>query len=158
MRKPTVERKMGPTSPASHQIPPCSRVPNVKIPTSRSPAECRWNNFYLCKIKFIFFILTQNRHHPRKYIWQFICFDPFFSQHFRLKHRESSSPMKKLSCNECDKQYSSNASLKQHIRQKHKNRDAGRVPGYFPCPECGKIYSYTAGLWQHTKSIHGIKS
>ena len=54
MRKPTVERKMGPTSPASHQIPPCSRVPNVKIPTSRSPAECRWTNFYLCKIKFIF--------------------------------------------------------------------------------------------------------
>ena len=54
MRKPTVERKMGPTSPASHQIPPCSRVPNVKIPTSRSPAECRWTNFYLSKIKLIF--------------------------------------------------------------------------------------------------------
>ena len=89
--------------------------------------------------------------------WTDYIIDPFFYQHFRLKHRESSSPTKMLPCNECDKHYGSTTSLKQHVRQKHKNY-SGRVPGYFPCPNCGKIYSYIAGLWQHTKSIHGIKS
>ena len=144
MRKPRTTRQRSLSSAALLQNLFFSPVLNVKRPISRSPAGCRW----------VFQISTK-----RKNIGQIIwLIDPFLFQHFRLKHRESSSPVKMLPCNECDKLYNSNASLKQHVRQKHKKRDAGRLPGYFPCPNCGKIYSYIAGLWQHTKSIHGIQS
>ena len=81
-----------------------------------------------------------------------------FRQHYRLKHRESSSPSKNHLCDQCDKVYNSSGSLKQHIRKNHLKKGMGRVPGYFPCPSCGKVYSYIAVLWQHTKNVHGNKS
>ena len=151
MRKPTVRRRS--LTRAVLQILFSSPVPNVKRLISRSQAGCRWIFEEPTRSAVLLWITILSEQY-----WTAYIIDPFFSQHFRLKHRESSSPKKMLPCNECDKLYNSTASLKQHVRQKHKMKDSGRVPGYFPCPNCGKIYSYIAGLWQHTKSIHGIKS
>ena len=117
-------------------------VLDVKRPTRLLPVRCRW-------IGYIWLVdIMESR-----YVIHLI-----FRQHFRLKHRESSSPTKNHLCDQCDKVYNSSGSLKQHIRKKHLKKDVGRVPGYYPCPSCGKVYSYIAVLWQHTKNVHGNKS
>ena len=127
-------------------------VLDVKRPTRPLPVRCRWsfghNSILYC---FIF-------HYWVDIMESGCVIHLIFRQHYRLKHRESSSPTKNHLCDQCDKVYNSSGSLKQHIRKKHLKKDMGRVPGYFPCPSCGKVYSYIAVLWQHTKNVHGNKS
>ena len=55
----------------------------------------------------------------------------------------------KKTCNICGHMFSSNDTLKNHIRNVHEKRP-------YPCTKCGKVYRSGGSLHNHMNSAHGL--
>jgi len=88
-------------------------------------------------------------HRPEK--WKFKCDMSECNQFFRttrhLRLHKFKEHQKGLQCHICQKSYSSDANLKDHIKNVHQNEQ-------YPCENCGKIFKSKTYLKSHLKLAH----
>ncbi|KAL1378950.1 hypothetical protein pipiens_003875 [Culex pipiens pipiens] len=77
-----------------------------------------------------------------------ICLRDFARRKYFLEHLRMHETENQFKCNECDKAYSTNRLLQQHIRVTH----SGERP--FQCSICPKNFARASSLHVHVQSVH----
>ncbi|EDS41441.1 conserved hypothetical protein [Culex quinquefasciatus] len=77
-----------------------------------------------------------------------ICSQEFARRNYYLVHLKMHQTENQFKCNECDKTFSLDKLLQEHIRIKHR----GERP--FQCKLCPKTYPRASTLFMHVKTVH----
>ena len=69
------------------------------------------------------------------------------------KHEKQEATMNKISCDLCGAGYTTEAYLKNHMKDKHGQGGASMIQ----CTECGKILGTKQSLERHTKNTSSVQ-
>ena len=94
----------------------------------------------------------KKRFHPE--LWPYVCKVCGFgcesenALHFHEKEHAESSTRARLNCNICGKTFSSDSTLRSHMKLHSEARET------FPCSQCDKVLSSNTTLTRHVKTVH----